>query len=166
MLKQRSGKIPQNFPKLQELIDDMFETMHKANGVGLSGIQIGIPYRIFVVEAHLEQENFHFRDVFVNPHIRKEWGPMVKHPEGCLSVPQLTALIERHEKIELEYYTSEWEHKVETFDGFKARIIQHEHDHLEGMIYIERADNMWQKALEKPLEMIEKREIEVPYLYK
>jgi peptide deformylase len=109
MLKQRSGDIPSNFPKnqLEELINDMFETMHKANGVGLSAIQIGIPYRIFVVEAHLEQEDFHFRDVFINPYIKNEWGPMVKHPEGCLSVPQLTALVERRENIELEYYDTD-----------------------------------------------------------
>jgi len=166
MLKQKSGDIPKGFPQLDELIDDMYETMHKANGIGLSGVQIGIPFRIFVVEAHLEQENFHFRGIFINPYIKKEWGAMVKHPEGCLSVPQLTALVERRENIELEYYDENWTHKVEVFSGFKARIIQHEYDHLEGSIYVDKIDRLWRKALEKPLQLIEERKIEVKYAFK
>jgi len=168
MLEQRSAQIPSNFPKsqLEELINDMFETMHKANGVGLSGIQIGIPFRIFIVEAHLEQEDFHFRDIFINPYIINEWGEKVKYPEGCLSVPQLTALIERHENVTLEWYDQDFNKRKENFDGYKARIIQHEYDHLEGKIYVERADKLWRKALEKPLELIKERKVEVTYLTK
>ena len=166
MLKQVSGNITKEFPKLKELIDDMFETMHKAGGIGLSGIQIGIPLQIFIVEAHFEQDNFHFRDVFINPYIKKEWGNLVKHPEGCLSIPHITASVERYETIELDYYDSEWKHHVEVFDGFKARMIQHEYDHLKGKLYIEHLNRMWTKALEKPLQLIEERKIQVPYLHK
>jgi len=166
MLRQESGIIPKNFPQLNDLIEDMFETMHKANGIGLSGIQIGIPFRIFIIEAHLDHEDFHFRKVFINPVIQKEWGNLVKHPEGCLSVPQLTALVERPEKLEIGYYDEKWESKVEVYDGYEARIIQHEYDHLQGKLYIDRIDKMWKKALERPLEMIEERDIKIPYSYK
>jgi|AntAceMinimDraft_18_1070375.scaffolds.fasta_scaffold02258_9 peptide deformylase len=166
MLKQVSGIIPEKFPKLKELINDMFETMHKADGIGLSGIQIGIPLQIFVVEAHLEQENFHFRDAFINPYIEEEWGSLVKHPEGCLSIPNLNALVERRENIKLNYYDSDWNHHVKNFDGFKARMIQHECDHLKGILYIEHLDRMWLKVLEKPLQLIKEREIQISYLYK
>lgn len=168
LLKQKSGKIPSTFPKqkLEELVNDMFETMHKAGGIGLSAIQIGIPFNIFVIEAHIKEENFHFRDIFINPIIRKEWGNLIKHPEGCLSVPQLTALIERPEKVLLQYYDLNWKLQEKTFDGYKARIIQHEYDHLQGNIYIDKADNLWKSALEEPLNLIEKRKIEVSYLTK
>jgi len=164
VLEQTSGDIPKNFPELLELVDDMYETMHKANGVGLSAIQIGIPYRIFVIEAHLD--DFNFRDIFINPYIKREWGDKVKHAEGCLSVPQLTALVERQESIELEYYDLKWEKHVKTFSGFEARIIQHEYDHLQGKLYIDRLDKMWRAALETPLQLIKDREIEIPYLWK
>jgi len=168
LLEQKSGNIPSDMPKgkLEELVNDLFETMHKANGVGISAIQIGIPFRIFVVEAHLEEEDFHFRGIFINPRIINEWGPMVKFPEGCLSVPQLTAYVERRENIELEYYDIDFNKHTEIFNGYKARIIQHEYDHLEGSIFVEKADNLWQKALERPLELIKERKIEVPYLSK
>ncbi len=166
MLKQLSGEIPKEFPKLTELIYDMFETMHKANGVGLSAIQIGIPLRIFVIEARIETQDFHFRGVFINPRIAKEWGEYVKHPEGCLSVPQITATVERKENIELNYYDAEFVHHTKSFNGFEARIIQHEYDHLEGKLYIDRLDRMWEKVLEGPLQLIKDRKIEIPYSYR
>jgi len=168
MLTQKSAEIPKNFPKikLEELINDMFETMHKANGVGLSAIQIGIPYRIFVVEAHLEKENFHFRNVFINPYIKKEWEPLVKYSEGCLSVPYVTTSVSRPQNIELDYYDQNLNHHIETFKDFKARIIQHEMDHMEGEIFIDKIDQLWKKALENSLQMIKNRKITVAYLTK
>lgn len=148
------------------LISDMFETMHKAGGVGLAGIQIGIPLRIFVIEAHIEKENFHFREVFINPHILREFGELVKHPEGCLSVPQLAAMVERPSTIEIEWWNEKWEYQKQVFDGFAARIIQHEYDHLDGNLYIDKLDKMWREMIEVPLMLIRERKIEIPYLYK
>lgn len=160
-------KVDMDTSQLNELIYDMYETMHKANGVGLSAIQIGIPYRIFVIEAHLDQENFHFRGLFINPVIKREFGSLVKHPEGCLSVPFLTASVERKESIEIEYYDQDLNFHTETFSGFEARIIQHEYDHLNGILYVNKLDRLWKKALERPLEIIKQRLIEnVPYLSK
>jgi len=148
------------------LISDMFETMHKAGGVGLAGVQIGIPLRIFVIEAHLEKENFHFREVFINPTIIREFGNLVKHPEGCLSIPQIAALVERHESIEIEWWNEKWEYQKKVFDGFAARIIQHEYDHLGGELYIDKLDKMWREMIAHPLSLIEERKMEIPYLYK
>ena len=166
-LKQVSEEIPyQKFPKIEELVDDMFETMHKANGIGLSAIQIGIPLRIFVIEAHLENENFHFRETFINPKMIRKWGNKVKLTEGCLSVPQIFAQVERNETIELSYYDSNWKFHTKIFKGLKSRIIQHEYDHLEGILFIEHLDNMWKKIIESPLETIKNKNIEIPYLVK
>jgi len=151
---------------ISRLISDMFETMHKANGVGLSAVQIGIPLRLFIIEAHIEEENFHFRGVFINPKIIQELGMDVKHPEGCLSVPGLAAMVERSEGIEMEWYDEKWNKHTEKFYGFAARIIQHEFDHLEGKIYIDYLDTMWQKMFEAPLQLIENRVMECTYLCK
>jgi len=167
VLREISVDVPKDSKlDIHSLTNDMFETMHRANGVGLSAVQIGILARIFVVEAHLKEENFHFRGVFINPRITKEWGDSIKHPEGCLSIPLLTAVVDRPENIELEWYDEDWEYHKETFSGFKARIIQHEYDHLEGKLYIDDLDKMWGKMIEHPLQQIKNREIEIPYLWK
>jgi peptide deformylase len=151
---------------IQRLIDDMFETMHRANGVGLAAVQVGVPLRLFVVEAHLPDEDFHLRGVFINPKIIREFGDPVKYTEGCLSFPGLAGNVERPSSIEMEYLDEEWKPQKKVFDGFAARIIQHEYDHLEGKVYVDKLDTMWQKAMEGPIEQIKKREIKPAYLWK
>ncbi len=165
VLRETSGIIPNNFPK-NDLIRDMFETMHKANGIGISAVQIGVPLRIFVVDAHLEEENFHFRGVFINPTMIREFGEDVNMSEGCLSVPHLGAQVKRHSQIEVEYYDESWNKCTKTFDGLKARIIQHEYDHLEGILFTDKLNHMYKTMLARPLEQIKNKEIEVPYLIK
>ena len=155
-----------NLLDVTHLISDLFETMHRANGVGLAGVQIGVPVRVFVIDANLEKEDFHFKNSFINPKILREWGEAEKHPEGCLSIPQIAALVSRLPNIELEWYDESWTYHKEIFDGFAARIIQHEYEHLDGEIYVDRLDLMWQEMLKTPLDLIRKRKVEVPYLYK
>jgi peptide deformylase len=142
------------------LVEDMFETMHKAQGIGLSAVQIGVPLRVFIIEAHIEEENFHFRGTFINPKILIESGKLVKHPEGCLSVPLLAGLVERPERIKMEWYDENWDYHKENFDGYKARIIQHEYDHLEGKVYVEKLDKMWKSMMKRPLDLIVERKME------
>jgi len=167
MLTQKSGEIPQNFPNIHELINDMFETMLKANGIGLSAIQIGVPLRIFVIEVRKQREDdFAFRGVFINPYIRKEFGDKIKFNEGCLSVPMISAIVERSAAIELEYYDEYWKKHIQKFDGMAARIIQHEYDHLEGILYVERLNPLWKEALQVPLQEIKDKKVEVNYLIK
>ena len=151
---------------INRLVDDMFETMHKANGVGLAAVQVGVPLRLFVIEAHLPDEDFHLRGVFINPTIIREFGDPVKYPEGCLSVPGLAGNVERLSSIEIEYLDGDWKPQKRIFDGYAARIIQHEYDHLEGKVYVEKLDTIWKKAMERPIEQIINREIKPPYLWK
>lgn len=148
------------------LISDMFETMHKANGVGLAAIQIGVPLRLFVIEAHLESENFHIRETFLNPNIIRKFGAMIKHPEGCLSIPGIAALVERPSNIEIEWWDENWVYHKQEFDGIAARIIQHEYDHLDGNLYVDKLDKMWSEMINESLEIIKNRKIEVTYLTK
>jgi len=167
MLREVSMEINQGSKlEIQSLISDMFETMHKAHGIGLAAIQIGIPLRIFIIEAHLEQENFHMRGAFINPKITKEFGENVKHPEGCLSVPGLTGLVSRPETIEVEWLDENWVPNTKSFSGYAARVIQHEYDHLDGHLYVDHLDRLWRKGLERSLEIIENRQMEVPYSWK
>ena len=151
---------------IKQLVDDMFETMHKAEGLGLSAIQVGIPLNVFVIEAHNEDVGINFRGTFINPVILKEWGPKINYTEGCLSLPYLTASVERNEYIEIEWYDENWIKHLEQFSGMEARIIQHEYDHLQGNLFIDKLNKMWKSALEDPIELIKNNQIEVPYLIK
>jgi peptide deformylase len=168
VLEQISAEVGSQYskPDIQLLIDDLFETMHRAKGIGLSAVQIGVPLRIFVIEAHLPEENFHLRGAFINPRILKEFGELVKHPEGCLSVPGLAGLVERPESIEMEYLDEEWNPHTKIFSGYAARVIQHEYDHLKGKMYIEYLDQMWLKTMEESLRLIKDRKMEIPYSWK
>jgi peptide deformylase len=166
ILNQVSAPITREYPNLTPLINDMYETMHKAGGIGLAAVQIGIPINLFIVEAHIEEENFHFREVFINPVMEEESGKLVNHSEGCLSIPGLTGMIERPEKIRISYYDQDWKKHTEEFDEYKARIIQHEYDHLIGKVYPDHLNNMWGMVLEQPLKMIAERKIPTHYLSK
>jgi peptide deformylase len=167
VLREISVEIFQGYKlDVKDLVSDLFETMHKANGIGLAAVQIGVPFKVFVIEAHLPDENFHYRGEFINPKVLREWGSLVKHPEGCLSVPQLTGMVERPENLELEWYDEDWNYYKQEFIGFQARIIQHEYDHLEGKIYTDYLDTLWLEAMKRPLQLIEERKMEIPYLWK
>ena len=151
---------------VEKLISDMFETMHRANGIGLSAIQIGVPLRLFVAEAHLPEEEFHFRGVFINPKITREFGMDIKHPEGCLSVPGLTAMVERKDGIEMEWYDEKWEYHKQEFRYFASRIIQHEYDHLEGKIFTDRVSPLKKMILKRKLVDIASGKVKPDYKIK
>ena len=138
VLKQKSSEILKDYINLKELISDMYETMHSSKGIGLAAVQIGIPIKLFVIESRIEEEPILFHKVFINPIIVKEHGDNVTFTESCLSIPKFYGYVERKSNIDIEYYNENWELQKETYSGFKARIIQHEYDHLEGILYIER----------------------------
>ncbi len=154
---------------LKQFIDDMFETMHKANGIGLSAIQIGVPLNIFVIEINyddIEEDDSHFKKVFINPNIKEFSGEKIKLSEGCLSIPQISAQVERYDKIKIEWFDENWDKHEEEFSGLNSRAIQHEYDHLQGKLFIDKLDTMWEKVLEEPIDLIKNRKIQVPYLIK
>lgn len=167
ILRQKSLNIEKGSKlNINQLTNDMFETMHKANGIGLSAIQIGLPLNLFVIEAHSENIDLDFKGIFLNPKIVKEWGPLTKLSEACLSLPSISAQVERFEYIELEWFDIEWKKHIEEFNGIQARIIQHEYDHLNGNLFIDKLDKMWSTILEMPLTLIRNNKIDVSYSIK
>ncbi len=179
ILKKEAVEIDKDYPQLDKLIEDMFETMYNASGVGLAAPQIGLSIRMFVVDgssfAELEEgeeedpkargmENF--RKVFINPIIEEESGEEWAFKEGCLSIPKIREEVYRKEQINISYYDENWEFHEETFDGYAARIIQHEYDHIEGVLFTDHLSVLKRKLLTKRLQNISKGETEVDYKMK
>ncbi|WP_185868632.1 peptide deformylase [Blattabacterium cuenoti] len=130
------------FPKkeLKQLIQDMFETVKKVNGIGLSAPQIGKSIRIFIVNTSLLNKNnktIHYQKVFINAKILRIHGKETLFNEGCLSIPGIMGNIKRKSQVLIEYYNQKWEKRKENISGMRARIILHEYDHLEGKLFID-----------------------------
>ena len=161
-LRKLSMPITKKYKGLNQLIDDMFETMHKAGGIGLAAVQIGIPIRLFVIEVH--HDDLDFKGVFINPNIMRFGEDKVKHPEGCLSIPFLSGVVERPDDIFMTYYDREWKKQEVIFRGLEARVIQHEYEHLQGDLFIDSLNSMWSSMLDSSLRSIEDGSIKPPYL--
>jgi len=173
ILKDKSQTIDlktANPAEVREMIDDMFETMHRASGIGLSSIQIGVPARAFVIEAHHKDgppdEQFDLRETFINPVILEENNETVFLTEGCLSLPNIAALIERPKSIKIQYYNYDLKKIVKDYDGLAARIILHEFDHLNGVLFTDKLETMWKMMLEEPLRKIAEKEVRPDYQHK
>jgi peptide deformylase len=143
VLKKKGEAIDKNYPELDKLIEDMFETMYESNGVGLAAPQINRSIRLFIVDASPFAEEYpeaqDFKKVFINAQLVREEGDEWEFEEGCLSVPGINEYVSRKPVIYLDYYDENFEfHEEEKFDGIKARIIQHEYDHTEGILFVDR----------------------------
>jgi len=139
VLKERATEISEGSVDLMTLVEDMFETMYNASGVGLAAPQIGKGIRLFVIDAEpMDEEKLKgAKMVFVNPIRLEEEGDPWPYEEGCLSLPGLREEVKRPEKITLQYENEKGEKFTKTFDGMLARVIQHEYDHLEGKLFID-----------------------------
>lgn len=179
VLKKEAQEIDKNYPELDTLISDMFETMYKAAGVGLAAPQIGRSIRLFVVDgspfADTDDDDEpdpmavgmeDFKQVFINPIITSEEGEEWGFNEGCLSIPKIREEVYRKGKIHISYYDADWNFHEETFEGYKARIIQHEYDHIEGVLFTDHLSVLKRKLLTKKLSNISKGEILVDYKMK
>ena len=138
---------PENYPKLQELIANMYETMYNADGIGLAAPQIGLSDRIFVVDldplADEEHPEFKgFKKVFINVEITEGSGDLELVEEGCLSIPDIHEKVPREARIRIKYLDENLQPHDETYDGFMARVIQHEYDHLEAIMFTDRISPM------------------------
>ncbi len=144
---------------------DMFETMYSAQGIGLAAPQIGKSIRMFVVDGTpIEEEGMEdFKKVFVNPTIIEEEGEEWGYEEGCLSIPEIRGEVFRHEKIRIHYFDENWQEYEEEFDGMKARIIQHEYDHIEGVLFTDYMSNLKKRLLKKKLANISKGNVHASY---
>ena len=170
ILRKIAKDIDKDFPNLQEFINDMFETMDKSDGVGLAAPQIGESIRIFVVDGTPFSEDDEsmkdFHKVFINAQIIERTGEEKIFNEGCLSLPGIREDIARLSTIRIKYYDQDFNLIDEVFDGMKARIIQHEYDHIEGKMFIDLLSPLRKRILKRKLNEIVKGEVETAYKIK
>lgn len=170
ILRKVSEEISKDYKGLQNLVADMFETMEVSDGVGLAAPQIGKSIRLFVIDASPFAEDDPslegFRKAFINPKIVEETGEKWGYVEGCLSLPEIREEIERPSIIKIKYYDENFNYFEETYDGVKARIIQHEYDHLEGVLLIDRVSPLKKKLLKGKLNNITKGNVKAAYKIK
>lgn len=165
VLRQRATDIPIG-TDLSQLIDDMFETMHNASGIGLAAPQIGKSIRIFVVDGTIIEDDetmADFKMAFVNPLIVEEVGDVWEYEEGCLSIPNIREKVARREKLRIRYFDAEWNQLEKEFDGLKARIIQHEYDHIEGKMFVDYLTPLKKRLLKGKLSDISKGKVDTEY---
>jgi peptide deformylase len=170
VLKKKALNIDANYPELSLLISNMFETMYKAHGVGLAAPQIGLSIRLFVVDANPFAEDDetlkNFKRVFINAQIIEESGEKWKFNEGCLSIPGIREDIERVPTIRLKWLDENFNAYEETFTGLKARVIQHEYDHIDGVLFTDRMSQLKKTILHSKLNNISKGKVDVDYKMK
>lgn len=168
VLRQETKEIEEMTPELRKLIDDMYETMAASNGIGLAAPQIGESLRLFLVDASsiedVKPEGF--KQTFINPIIEEEWDAPWEFEEGCLSIPTIRENVKRHEKLRISYYDEDFNQKSEEFDGMVARIIQHEYDHIEGVLFTDKVHPLKKQFLKRKLENISKGKVSVDYKMK
>ncbi|MFT6211713.1 MAG: peptide deformylase [Bacteroidia bacterium] len=170
VLKKVAEDIDTDYPELGQLIDNMFETMYNASGLGLAAPQIGLSIRLFIVDAspfsedHPELDGF--VKVFINPIILEESGKKWDFNEGCLSIPDIREDVTRQSKILIEYYDENWDLQEKEFDGMAARVIQHEYDHIEGILFTDHLPALKRRMLKGRLKDITIGNIDVKYRMK
>jgi len=166
-LRAKNQVVEPGHPGLSELIENMFETMYNAQGVGLAAPQVGVSLRLFVVDGSPMDEDEEsmegFKHVFINPTMLKEYGAPWPFEEGCLSIPDIRENVFRNESILIRYQTPEFETLEQEFSGLKARIIQHEYDHLEGILFTDHISPLRRKILKPRLMKIAKGSVPASY---
>jgi peptide deformylase len=166
VLRKVAAELTKENPKdLPKLIADMFDTMHNAEGIGLAAPQIGLSLRLFVVDGSGtdDEQIKDFKKVFVNPTILEEKGDKWSFEEGCLSIPSIREEVQRHAEIRIRYYDENWELHEEIFDGMKARVIQHEYDHIQGILFIDHISSLKKRLIQGKLAKIAKGDVKHSY---
>ena len=175
---RRVGKdIDKDYPGLEELIENMKDTMKNAQGVGLAAPQVGRDIRLFLIDASPFSENEEleeeeraflkdFKQTFINARIVEEQGDEWAFNEGCLSIPNINEDVYRPEVIHVEYLDEDFTERQETLTGLAARIFQHEYDHIEGILFTDKLSSLKKRLLKKKLENISKGKVDVSYRMK
>jgi peptide deformylase len=167
ILRKVARDIDRNTEDLNTLISDMYDSMDKSDGMGLAAPQIGKSLRLFVINtSSLEEDDPNLKDfkkVFINAKLIEEEGEPWSFNEGCLSLPKIREDVIRKPRIRLQYYDENWQFHDAYFDGIKARIIQHEYDHTDGILFIDRILPIRKKMLKGKLNDITKGKVDVTY---
>ena len=174
VLRKMGSTIKKEYPNLEELISNMRETMKNARGVGLAAPQIGKAIRLFIVDTSPFSEDDelsederevlkNYNKTFINPKILNEEGNDWAFNEGCLSIPNINEDVLRKDTLTIEYLDENFKKHVETINGLVARVVQHEYDHIEGVLFTDKLSSLKKRLLKKKLENISKGKIEVDY---
>lgn len=177
ILRKVGIEIDKDYPNLAELIENMKETMVNAQGVGLAAPQIGKAIRLFIIDTspfakdeELEEDErkflANFKKIFINAKIVKEEGNEWSFSEGCLSIPEIREEVFREEKITIEYVDENFEKHTDTLDGLAARVVQHEYDHIEGVLFTDKISSLKKRLIKKKLENISKGKVNPDYRMK
>lgn len=167
VLKKKAAEVGPDYPNLKEFIQNMFDTMYASAGVGLAAPQVNFSIRVFVVDGEpFEDEDpqlANFKKVFINPVMLDESGDKWKFNEGCLSIPGVRDDVDRHSVVLIKYLDENFIEHTETFSGIAARIVQHEYDHLEGILFTDRLSPLKRQLLKGKLNDITRGKVNVDY---
>ena len=155
VLKKRATDINKNYEGLESLISNMWETMYAAHGVGIAAPQIGASIRLFVIDSiqimEEEKKAEGIKKVFINAKIIEESGELWSYEEGCLSIPNIRGDVERQQKVRIQYMDENFDKHDEIYEGINARVIQHEYDHIEGVLFVEKLKPLKKKLIQRKL---------------
>ena len=174
ILKTISKDINNSYPNIKQLIDDMYETMYNANGVGLAAPQIGKSIKLFIIDTapflNIDENEIEgikvesIKQIFINPVIIEESGDSWSFEEGCLSIPNIREDVKRKSDINIEFYDENFVLNKKSFSGIVARVIQHEYDHIQGILFTDKLTSFKKRLLKNKLNNIEKGNIDIDYL--
>jgi len=172
ILRQKTVQVDSVTQELHDLIQDMIETMHHAEGIGLAAPQIGRSESLFVVDVSpIMEDVMELQDqpvpsqpmIFVNPEILWESDDEVEYEEGCLSIPEIKEMVYRSSSLKIQFQDAALQEQVATFEGFLARVIQHEYDHLHGVLFLDHISSFRRNLLKRKLRHIRSGNIETTY---
>ena len=167
VLKKKGIEITPDYKNLKEIIENMWETMYNAKGIGLAAPQVEKAIRLFLVDTQQMQEEENdilgIKQVFINAQIIEERGTEASYEEGCLSIPDIRGDVDRLNTIVIKYMDENFVEHKKTFDGMAARVIQHEYDHIEGKLFTEKLPPLRKRLIKRKLENIKKGKIRSDY---
>ncbi|MCQ2210799.1 MAG: peptide deformylase [Paludibacteraceae bacterium] len=170
VLRQETVEIDRSYPELSKLIEDMFDTMYNADGIGLAAPQIGLSIRLFVIDADALAEDFPeckgFKKAFINPQIIEESDDLESYSEGCLSLPGISETVKRPSKIRIKYLNENFELCEDVYEHFQARVVQHEYDHLQGHVFIDHISPIRRQMNKSKLSNMAKGKVRCHYRVK
>jgi peptide deformylase len=168
VLRKKAEPITKDFQDLKGFIQNMFDTMYNSDGVGLAAPQVGQAVRIFVIDSDIDDEDEvpGIKKAFINPEIVEKSGDEWLMNEGCLSLPEIREDVLRPETVKIKYVDEEFNEHIETYSGFTSRVIQHEYDHLEGVMFVDYLNPLRKRILKSKLSAISKGKVIPKYRIK
>ncbi|MBO8437746.1 MAG: peptide deformylase [Bacteroidetes bacterium] len=170
VLRKQAEDITKEYPELPKLIKDMYETLERSEGIGLAAPQVGLPIRLLILDLNPLSDIYpQYKGVLktmINAHIEETDGSPVSREEGCLSLPGIHESVTRKEKIKVTYLDENFEQHTEWFEGYMARVIQHEYDHLEGRLFIDHLSPIRKQLIKSKLNAILKGKVSCDYKVK